>query len=200
MLIAAGDDVKPAGAFADSLQLLRTVLFERHAIKRVGFAVHPQGLAHASQDVLDTCLREKLSDATRRGMHAYLVTQLFFDTPAIIDWLVQLRIRGINSEIRLSVHGVVASHRLYDFAQRLGISGTELLQEALTVDQHIIGPQTLLVELGKAIANQPQLAPVGLHFCSLGGFHATARLSSALAAGSFAISFETDQQKSLKLI
>jgi len=43
MFLVAGDPPVPAGPFADTMALLATGLFERHGIRAIGIAGHPEG-------------------------------------------------------------------------------------------------------------------------------------------------------------
>ena len=51
-LVVAGDEGVPAGAYASTLELLRTDLPTRHGITRIGVAGHPEGHRAIGQTVL----------------------------------------------------------------------------------------------------------------------------------------------------
>ena len=67
-LVIAGDIDTPKGPFSQSLDLLQTGLLQKHGIKLVAFAGHPEGHPKAPDDVMFDALKRKIAYA-RESRH-----------------------------------------------------------------------------------------------------------------------------------
>ena len=68
---------------------------------------------------------EKKIDAVRaHGMVPLIVTQFAFDDDAIVEWLGEMRDRGIDVPVRLGVPGPAGIKRLLGFAKRCGVGAS----------------------------------------------------------------------------
>src|SRR5205085_2102277 len=101
--IVAGDPSTPAGPFADSTALIATGAFERTGIKVIGVGGHPEGHPVMSREECWTVLQSKCTEIERRGMAPLIVTQFAFDAGAILSWLKELRVRGLDYPVRIGV-------------------------------------------------------------------------------------------------
>ena len=61
VLIVGGSLDTPVGEFSESLDLLKTGILQKHAIKTVGLASHPQGADNIDPAVLDKAFVDKLA-------------------------------------------------------------------------------------------------------------------------------------------
>src|ERR1700758_2366388 len=77
-LIIGGDPDYPVGPFPDSYDLLESGLVERHGLREVLFAGHPEGHPRIASRTLDQALKAKVALARRSGLEVSLVTQFGF--------------------------------------------------------------------------------------------------------------------------
>ncbi|OYY90332.1 MAG: 5,10-methylenetetrahydrofolate reductase [Sphingomonas sp. 28-66-16] len=175
MFLVAGDPPQPAGPFADTLSLLRTGLFERHGIKAIGIAGHPDG--HPAMDTagLWQALDDKRADIAARGMATLIVTQFGFDADPFLAWLRELRDRGIDAPVRIGVPGPAGIKTLLRFAMHCGVgaSTSVMAKYGVSITQLLgtAGPDKLVDNLARGLG--PDHGAVRLHFYPFGGLART---------------------------
>ena len=187
-LVIAGDVDRPRGAFASSLDVIATGLLERHGIRTVLIAGHPEGHPAVPDDVLDSALIEKIAAARRHGLQAEIVTQFCFEAEPIARWLAHLRSLGIDAPVRIGVAGPASTASLLKFALRCGV-GNSL--RALRTRGGAIGklmgdttPDALLADLGRALRGGDFGEITGIHLYMFGGVRKTADWLKGARAGS----------------
>ena len=94
VLTIAGAVDQPLGAFSDSMQVLETGLLDKHGIKRVGVAGHPEGSPDMPDEAIAAALTWKNDFAKRSGADVYIVTQFCFEAEPIIAWDKAIRAAG----------------------------------------------------------------------------------------------------------
>jgi 5,10-methylenetetrahydrofolate reductase len=94
--------LKPT-AFADTLALLRTNLLQKHGIRRVCIAGHPDGLPGVPNEVLAASLLQKQQWAQDNGCEMQIVTQFCFDPNRFCRWLSELKNHGIHLPVVVGV-------------------------------------------------------------------------------------------------
>ncbi|WP_255601971.1 methylenetetrahydrofolate reductase [Polymorphobacter megasporae] len=175
VFLVAGDPPVPVGPFADTMSLLRTGLFERHGIKAVGIAGHPDGHPAMKTAELWAALAEKDREVIDRGMAPLIVTQFGFDADPLLAWLGELRERGITAPVRIGVPGPAGIKTLLRFAAHCGVGATASVMSkygvSLTKLLGTAGPDRLIDTLGKGIT--PGHGAVRLHFYPFGGLQRT---------------------------
>lgn len=175
VFLVAGDPPVPVGPFADTMSLLRTGLFERHGIKAVGIAGHPDGHPAMQAPELWAALAEKNREVTDRGMAPLVVTQFGFDADPLLAWLGELRARGITAPVRIGVPGPAGIKTLLRFAAHCGVGATASVMSkygvSLTKLLGTAGPDRLVDALGKGITRGH--GAVRLHFYPFGGLQRT---------------------------
>ncbi|TWG93504.1 methylenetetrahydrofolate reductase (NADPH) [Mesorhizobium sp. J18] len=171
-LVLGGDRDRPAGDFDAALQLLHTRAFERHNFSRIAFACYPEGHPHIDKEVLRQALREKLAEATSRGLDTLLVSQFTFEPEPILKLARDLRASGITAPLRIGVAGSARRTTLVKYAIRCGV-GASL--RALTERGHLVSgliggetPGELLEGIAPAAATEPALGIEGVHFFTFG--------------------------------
>ena len=175
MFLVAGDPPVPAGPFPDTLSLLRTGLFERHGIKAIGIAGHPDG--HPAMDTAELwqALDDKGTEIAARGMAMLIVTQFGFDAQPFLDWLVALRARGIDAPVRIGVPGPAGIKTLLRFATHCGVGASAAVMAkygvSITKLLGTAGPDRLVDDLARGIG--PSHGAVRLHFYPFGGLSRT---------------------------
>ena len=175
MFIVAGDPPVPAGPFTDTMAVLQTGLLERHGIRAVGIAGHPDG--HPAMDAagLWKALAEKRQEIEARGMAALIVTQFGFDAAPFLAWLAELRARGIDVPVRIGVPGPAGIKTLLRFAGHCGVGASASVMAkygvSLTRLLGSAGPDKLVDAFAKGLG--PEHGPVRLHFYPFGGLSRT---------------------------
>ena len=114
LFIVGGDTQTPAGPFANSFELVRTVR-DIDADIRLGITAYPDGHPSISNELL-------LEDLTCKAPYAqFMSTQLCFDANKISQWLGQVRGQGITLPVQIGIAGVVDIIKLTQIATRIGV-------------------------------------------------------------------------------
>lgn len=162
LFIIAGDAPHPAGDFEGSLGLL-AALGESSRSFEVGVGAYPEGHPFVPSEAESMqLLQEKAQYAS------VLVTQLCFDAPALLDWVLRLREHGVRTPVRPGIAGPTDAARLLRIGARVGVGPSlRLLARQGSEIRHLLGPGgwtpgTLLDELTPAFAD-PRYGLEGLH-------------------------------------
>ncbi|MCJ2181775.1 methylenetetrahydrofolate reductase [Novosphingobium sp. 1949] len=173
--VIAGDPPEPEGPFADSSALIATGAFEAAGITAIGIGGHPEGHPNMSPDQCWAVLDAKCDAITARGMAPLIVTQFAFDAGAVLDWLAQLRRRGLDAPVRLGVPGPAGIKTLMRFAARCGVgaSASVMTKYGISITKLIgsAGPDKLVDALERGLGEEH--GAVRLHFYPFGGLAKT---------------------------
>jgi methylenetetrahydrofolate reductase (NADPH) len=184
VFIIAGDPPEPEGPFEDSLQIIETGLLEKHGIEIVGVGGHPEGHPNVSKTDLWTWMERKIAAVRAHGMVPLVVTQFAFDDHAIVEWIGEMRARGIDVPVRLGVPGPAGIKRLLGFAKRCGVGASASVMKKYGVSiTNLIGsagPDKLVESLEKGLTEQH--GRVRLHFYPFGALTASAEWINDYAA------------------
>ena len=130
-----------------------------------------------SKDQCWDVLSAKIAEIEARGMAALIVTQFGFDAQAFLDWLVELRQRGIDTPVRIGIPGPAGIKRLLGFAARCGVgASTSVLKKYGISVANLLGtagPEKLVDAFAKNLG--PEHGRVRLHFYPFGGLGNTVR-------------------------
>jgi methylenetetrahydrofolate reductase (NADPH) len=175
--LIAGDPPEPEGPFEDSMQVIETGLLEKHGITIIGVSGHPEGHPNVSRDDLWVWMERKLDALRGRGITPLVVTQFAFDDDAIVDWIGEMRARGIDVPVRLGVPGPAGIKRLLGFARRCGVgaSASVMKKYGVSVTNLIgsAGPDKLVDALDRKLTFEEH-GRVRLHFYPFGALKASA--------------------------
>ncbi len=109
-------------------------------------------------------------------MAALIVTQFSFDPDAVLDWLVQLRARGLDTPVRVGIPGPASIKALLRFAARCGVGASASVMKkygiSLTNLIGSAGPDKLVDSFARQLDESH--GPVRLHFYPFGGMVKTA--------------------------
>lgn len=173
--IVAGDPPEPQGPYFDTMALIETGAFERAGITAIGVGGHPEGHPNMTVAQCWDVLARKVAAIAERGMAPLIVTQFGFDPDAFMDWLVELRRRGIDAPVRIGVPGPAGIKRLLGFAARCGVgaSASVLKKYGISVTNLLgsAGPDKLVDAFAYGLG--PQHGRVRLHFYPFGGLKKT---------------------------
>ena len=177
VFLIAGDPPEPEGPFEDSLQVIETGLLEKHGITIAGIGGHPEGHPNVSKDDLWVWMERKIAALRERGIVPLVVTQFAFDDDAIVDWVGEMRKRGIDVPVRLGVPGPAGIKRLLGFAARCGVgasaSGMKKYGVSVTNLLGTAGPDKLVNSLDRKL-NDGEHGRVRLHLYPFGALKASA--------------------------
>ncbi len=115
VFVPGGDSPEPVGDFSCAVQLLRIMADMDHGIARIGVAGHPEHHPIIEDEVLIEHLQAKQMYAT------YMVTQMCFDSTAIIDWLADVRAVGVSLPVWVGLPGVIERRKLLATSLRIGV-------------------------------------------------------------------------------
>jgi methylenetetrahydrofolate reductase (NADPH) len=183
--IIAGDPPEPEGPYSDSLQIIESGLLEKHGIQIVGLGGHPEGHPNNTPDQLWDWMERKLAAVRAHSMTPLIVTQFAFDDDAIVEWLGQMRERGIDVPVRLGVPGPAGIKRLLGFAKRCGVGASASVMKkygiSLTNLIGSAGPDKLVDGLNAKL-DDAEHGRVRLHFYPFGALKASAEWINSYAA------------------
>lgn len=192
VLTIAGSVNKPLGPYADSMQLLDTGLFDKHGIKRIGVAGHPEGSPDMSDAAIAGALAWKRSFAERSDAAFHIVTQFCFEAQPIIAWDRKLRADGNSFPIRIGVPGIARLSTLLKYAIACGVGNSlrflKKKSKDITRMMNQEAPDRLVRDLANYAANDPNCGIDSVHMYPLGGLSKSAEWSYAVCDGRFTLS------------
>jgi len=170
-LIVAGDPPQPEGPFSDTLQMLQTGIFEEAGLVAVAIGGHPDGHPAVDRAVLWDFMHRKVAEIEARGMVPLIVTQFTFDAQHLLDWLAEVRSRGIEAPVRIGVPGPAGIKRLLRYAKFCGVgaSAAVLKKYGISLTRLIgsAGPDKMVDDLRLGL--RAEHGRVRLHFYPFGG-------------------------------
>jgi methylenetetrahydrofolate reductase (NADPH) len=171
VFVIAGDSHEPCGPYASAVELLPVVASHSHRPERIGIAAYPEGHPLIDGRTLDEALSHKARLAD------YMVTQLCFDSEALLDWIERTRRAGIDLPLYVGLPGVVDRRRLLEISVRAGV-GTSIafLRKQRGIGRLLGRPEHAVEYLHKRIAprvGDAELGIAGLHFFTFNRLAAT---------------------------
>ena len=180
-----GDPAEPEGPYPDSLSVIQTGLLQKYGVKEVSIAGYPEGHPDIKSDVLWRHLEDKSAALKEQGLDAVILTQFAFDTDPVLDWIEQVRGKGIDTQIRVGTPGPAGIKRLISFARRFGVGANAMIVKkygfSLTNLMGTAGPDKFVTDLAALLA-QENIDDVKLHFYTFGGLLATAEWAGKYTA------------------
>jgi len=186
LCIGGGVD-KPVGQFSSTMELLATGLIQKHGIRSIGVAGHPEGSPDISDDEIAEALGAKNDLAKSEGLDLYIETQFCFEADIVLAWEKAAREAGNALPIRIGIPGPATIKTLFRFAQISGIGPSMrfIAKQAKNVAKlmTVQSPHLLLDGLAEGMANDPDCLIKHFHFYPFGGFAKTAAYAQAIADG-----------------
>ena len=96
-------------------------MIQKHGIRSIGVAGHPEGSPDISDHEIAEALAAKNALATREGLDLYIETQFCFEADIVLDWERAVRAAGNKLPIRIGIPGPATIKTLFRFAQISGI-------------------------------------------------------------------------------
>lgn len=194
LLLIAGSQGSPAGAYADSLQLLATGRFDGPPWRSLGFAAHPEGSPAIDALSLARSLAAKSAHATATALPHELVTQFGFSPGPLLAWERQVRVDSRGLPVRVGLAGLTSMATLLRYAARCGVatSARALLRYGGRSVRLAGGmaPGRLVAAVARASLADPEARFAGFHFYPFGSLEATVEWAAAIAAGALSLDVE----------
>ena len=115
IFVPGGDREEPAGEFESAYDLLVALDELGYEFEEVGITGYPEGHDFLSEETLAESMANKEPYAT------YIVTQLCYDPDAVIEWVEDVRARGIDLPVEVGIPGVMNYQRLMQISQKVGV-------------------------------------------------------------------------------
>ncbi|OLD20583.1 MAG: hypothetical protein AUI91_06590 [Acidobacteria bacterium 13_1_40CM_3_56_11] len=191
VLIVAGDAAKPSGVLGSALEILESGVLEKHGIRTVGVAGHPEGHPDIGEAVLRDALRRKNLYAQKTRTSVYIVTQFTFSAGPVIAWEVSHAGDIGLLPITVGLPGLATARTLLKYAVECGIGASlkafSKRYDSLTKLLTIARPDETIVDLARYKEQTPQSRIAGVHFFTFGGFERTAAWANQIASGNFEV-------------
>ncbi len=186
ILLVAGDYPAAVGPYASVRDVLQSGVLEKHGLKKLSLAGHPEGHPKVAHDVIRHAELEKVLLATQAGFDVTLVTQFFFEHTAFLEWVSALRAEGVRARTVGGLAGPTRLATLFKFALHCGVGPSirvlgarpkSLLQ--LIGD---LGPEPVIRGLAHA-RGTGESEFSGIHLFCFGGYLRTCEWLHRLAKG-----------------
>jgi methylenetetrahydrofolate reductase (NADH) len=172
VFVMAGDATQPAGQFEGAADLLRALAAQDHGLEEVGITGYPEGHPFIDDATLASALLEKAELAT------YVVTQICFDAGVTVNWIRDVRARGVRLPVHIGIPGVVHATKLLRTSTRIGIGDSLrfLKKQGSIVGRLLLPgaykPEKLIRGLSAALVD-PEAAVAGFHVFTFNELDAT---------------------------
>ena len=186
LCIGGGVD-NPVGDFSATIEVLENGLIQKHGIRHIGVAGHPEGSPDISDEEIATALSAKNELAARDGLELYIETQFCFDADIVLDWERRVREAGNRLPIRIGIPGPATIKTLFRFAQISGIGPSMrfVAKQAKNVAKlmTVQSPHLLIAGLAEGMAADEDCLIRHFHYYPFGGFARTAAYAGAISEG-----------------
>jgi methylenetetrahydrofolate reductase (NADPH) len=188
VLLISGDYPQPVGPYSEVLQVLVSGVLQRHGLRRVSVAGHPEGHPKVRLADIRRAERDKAGMAQQAGLELTLLTQFFFEQGPFLDWVRELRSTGVRARVVGGLAGPTRLSTLIKFAMRCGAGASMRVLTARPaaftklLGDH--GPESVISALAQARLDESSDF-AGVHLFCFGGFVRTCRWLQAIAEGRF---------------
>jgi len=115
IFVPGGDREEPAGEFESAYELLEALEELPHSFDEVGITGYPEGHDFIDDATLADSMDKKAPYAT------YIVTQLCYDPDTVLEWIEDIRGRGVELPVEVGIPGVMNYQRLMSISQKVGV-------------------------------------------------------------------------------
>ncbi len=188
VLLIAGDYPQAMGPYAAVADVLRNGALERHGLRRLAVAGHPEGHPKVPLEEIRHAEGEKVTLATQAGLDITFVTQFFFEDSPFREWVNGVRSGGIRAPIVAGLAGPAGLATLFKFAMRCGVGpsiralGARPTSFIKLAGEH--GPERVIRGLAQAL-DAGEIDFSGVHLFCFGGYLRTCEWLYRGASGKF---------------
>jgi methylenetetrahydrofolate reductase (NADPH) len=115
IFVPGGDRDDPAGEYESAYEFLVALDESDYSFEDVGITGYPEGHAFLDDEALVESMNKKAPYAT------YIVTQLCYDPEEVVEWVEEIRDRGIDLPVDVGIPGVLKYQRLLSISQKVGV-------------------------------------------------------------------------------
>ena len=115
IFVPGGDREEPAGEFTSAYELLSALDEMDYEFDEVGITGYPEGHDFLSEETLAESMDRKAPYAT------YIVTQLCYDPETVVEWIDELRARGVDLPVEVGIPGVMNYPKLIKISRKVGV-------------------------------------------------------------------------------
>jgi methylenetetrahydrofolate reductase (NADPH) len=178
VLLIGGDEPRPKGPFADSLQILEERLLADCGVREIGVAGYPEGHPRIPVNAIENALARKLELAAAQSIGVYVLTQFCFAPARVVEYCAMLARRWPSLPVYVGIAGPTDAAALARYAQRCGVSrslralrtlGTSIAQLVTNTD-----PRDHVIAVARYTRSREPSNVVGVHLYSFGGALRTA--------------------------
>jgi methylenetetrahydrofolate reductase (NADPH) len=105
ILLIAGDYPRALGPYSTVVEVLRSGLLDKHGLRRVSLAGHPEGHPKVPLDEIRRAELEKAALACEAGLDVTLLTQFFFEPAPFLRWARDMRSRNAHARLVAGLAG-----------------------------------------------------------------------------------------------
>jgi methylenetetrahydrofolate reductase (NADPH) len=178
VLLLGGDEPRPKGPYADSLQVLEEGVLKECGVREIGVAGYPEGHPRIPLALLEDALQRKIELARAQAIGVYMVTQFCLSPQRVVDYCAVLARLRPELPVYVGIAGPTDPVALARYAQRCGVSvSLRALRHlgagiARLVTHSDPGEQLLALARYSSVRGQSNV--VGVHLYSFGGAVQTA--------------------------
>ncbi|MFB6090079.1 MAG: methylenetetrahydrofolate reductase [Halobellus sp.] len=115
IFVPGGDREEPIGEFESAYDMLVALDDLEYEFEEIGITGYPEGHDFLSEATLAEAMEKKAPYAT------YIATQLCYDPNAVLEWIEEVRDRGIDLPIEVGIPGVMKYEKLLSISQKVGV-------------------------------------------------------------------------------
>ena len=115
LFVPGGDREEPIGEFDSAYALLDALDGLDHEFEEIGITGYPEGHEFLDDDTLADAMAKKAPHAT------YIVTQLCYDPEAVVEWVEDVRERGVELPVEVGIPGVMKYDKLLSISRKVGV-------------------------------------------------------------------------------
>lgn len=189
VLVIGGGVDKPVGEFTSTMEVLRTGLFQKYGIEKMGVAGHPEGSPDIPEEEVKKAMLEKNAFAKESGLDMYITTQFVFEAEPVIAWDKRIQQEGNELPVHIGIPGLATIKTLLNHARACGVgpSMRVLTRQAANIAKlmTVRQPNKLVRELAEYRATDPNCGITQCHLYPLGGLKRSAAWMYAVQEGKF---------------
>lgn len=185
--IVGGDGNPASEDFQKAEDILYGLLIRDMLPKKIRIGGYPEGNPVMDMDPIEVLLR-KQEFAEKTGVRMEIVTQMFFDADTLIDWLLEIRQRGVYLPVELGLLGKLKWDSFVKVLETIGVKDAMAFLKskpnlAMSLATGMItgfSPKYLLTEIAER--NTPELGINGISIFTLGNITSSVKCLTDIAA------------------
>ena len=188
-LIIGGGVDNPVGDYTSTMEVLKTDLFQKYGITKIGVAGHPEGSPDIPDADIKSAILEKNEFAKTNDLEMYITTQFCFEAEPIIAWDKRIQAEGNELPIHIGIPGLATIKTLLAHAKACGVGPSMriITRQAANIAKLMTTkmPDKLVRDLAAYSTNDENCGITHCHLYPLGGMRKSAAWLYAVQDGEF---------------